>query len=642
MGGTVREEHPSDLTLSALLDNIEEGFVAYDRDWRIIYLNRAARRTLAAAAPSSEDVIGRVLWDAFPALIGTPLEASYRAARDGGEPVEFEELSPVSRRWFLFRAFPSGSGLSVLVTDITAKREAAEALRASEATLRSIFDHSPQGILLTAPSGEIFAANPAACRMLGRSEEELRAGGRSAVVDVRDPRLPTLLEERSRTGHCAGELMLMRGDGSTFPAELESAVFTDAHGALRTSMSFHDLTARKAAEAAREQALAALRASEERFRLVFDNAPIGMALITRDGRFVQVNERLCDILGRPPDDLLHHRLDEVTYPTEVERERRLATALDHGHIPRYELDTRYLHCSGAIVEARTSVSRLAASDDQDPLFIIEVQDITTQKRIEAQLTLSDRLVSIGTLAGGMAHEINNPLAIVMANLELIARRVRTLAAEVPASTVADLSSAIEDARTGADRVRAITHDLRSFAEAEREHIAPVDLRRVLQQVIRLTARGIQSRAELRTDYGPTPLINADEPRLTQALLDVLVNAGEAISRGAPGAHRVDVRTFTDDTGNAVVEIEDTGAGIPDEVLPRIFDPFFTTKEIGAGTGLGLSITHAIVTGLGGTIDVNSTPGRGTRVRISIPPRPSVETRDHSSTPGTASTRPSER
>jgi two-component system NtrC family sensor kinase len=102
-----------------------------------------------------------------------------------------------------------------------------------------------------------------------------------------------------------------------------------------------------------------------------------------------------------------------------------------------------------------------------------------------------------------------------------------------------------------------------------------------------------------------------------------------------------VRTFTDDTGHAVVEVEDTGPGIPDEVLPRIFDPFFTTKEFGAGTGLGLSITHAIVTGLGGTIDVSSAPGRGTRVRIAMPPRPSLEMRNRASTPGNASTRPCE-
>jgi PAS domain S-box-containing protein len=605
----------AELTLADVLDTITEAFVVYDRQWRITYMNRAATATLASAC-GPLDVTGAVLWDVFPALAGSGLEANYRAAMVATAPVEFVERSPVSGRWFEFRAFPSAAGLSVLAHDVTARREAAEALRASESLLRSLIDHSAEGILLTSPTGEILSANPAACRALGRTEAEIQAGGRAGVVDPGDHRLAALLDERARRGHASGELTLIRGDGTRFPAYLWSTLFAARDGTTRTSLSFRDLTAERAAAAARDQMIAAMRDSEELFRLSFEHAATGKALVGLDGGFLRVNRRLCEIVGRPQVELMAMRLADVTHPDDRASDAAQVDALIRGDIPRYELATRYLRGDGGAVDVLLSVSLLRTSAGAPQLFKVEILDITEHRRLESQLALADRMTALGTLAGGIAHEINNPLAAVIGNLEVIAAELVARAAGDP--WCADLVSALDDARRGADRVAQIVRGLQRLMRAERERRAPLDLHGVIDAAIEIAGNEIRHRARLVRAYGAMPPVEADEPRMLQVVLGILVNAAEAIPAGHGDAHRITVRTAGDAQGRAVLEIEDTGTGMSRAIRTRVFDPFFTTKPVGSGTGLGLSIAHAVVTSLGGTIEVDSEPGAGTCVRVVLP------------------------
>jgi PAS domain S-box-containing protein len=604
------------LTLADVLDTITEGFVVYDREWRISYMNRAARGTLASAR-GDVDVTGVVLWNAFPALRGSPLEAQYRAAMAAAEPVEFEERSPVSGRWFAFRAFPSAAGLSVLAADVSARRSAVDALRSSEAMLRALVDHSAEGILLTAPTGEVLSANPAACRMLGRTEAEMRAAGRSGIVHRDDARLAGLLASRDRTGHASGELTLVRGDGTSFPALLRSTIFHLADGAVRTSLSFRDLTAERAAEVARERAMSAMRDSEELFRLSFEHAATGKALVGLDGRFLRVNQRLCEIVGRPAAELMALRVNDLAHPDDPSRDAALIDALIRGQIPRYELTRRYLRGDGGAVDVLLSVSLLRTSMGAPQLFKAEVLDVTEQRRLESQLALAERMTALGTLAGGIAHEINNPLSAVIGNLDVVGGELAARAAEHP--RCAELLSALDDARQGADRVASIVRGMQRLMRAERERRVPLDLHAVIDAAVEIAGNEIRHRARVVRAYGPMPRVEVDEPRMLQVVLGILVNAAEAIPAGRAEAHEIVVRTDRDDRGNAVLEIEDSGSGMSRETRARIFDPFFTTKPIGSGTGLGLSIAHAVVTSLGGTIDVASELGAGTRVRIVLPP-----------------------
>src|SRR6185312_11570538 len=232
--------------LAEILDRISDGFIAFDRDWRFVYLNRVAAEYLGRPASA---LGGRIFWEVFPASAGSEMAAAYRRAAAGTTPIEFEMVSSITGRWISQRIFPSVSGLTVYFRDISAEREAAETLREGEDRYRSLFDHSLTGIFLTSPAGETLAANPAACRMLRRSEEEICRLGRDLVAPE-DPGLRTLLEQRGRLGTGRAEINMVRGDGTTIPIEVSSAVFTDRNGQPRTSLSLRDLTDGKRAEQA--------------------------------------------------------------------------------------------------------------------------------------------------------------------------------------------------------------------------------------------------------------------------------------------------------------------------------------------------------------------------------------------------------
>ncbi|HEY0190981.1 MAG TPA: ATP-binding protein, partial [Kofleriaceae bacterium] len=255
--------------------------------------------------------------------------------------------------------------------------------------------------------------------------------------------------------------------------------------------------------------------------------------------------------------------------------------------------------------------------------IAAARDVTERKRMRAKLLVTDRMASLGTLAAGIAHEINNPLAYVTGNLEAMAE---TLAAtERPtAGQRRELRAAIEDARDGAERVRRIVLGLRSFSRSEDEQRKPLALDGVLEAAIRMTSNELRHRAVLVRELGPAPMVVADDGRLTQVFINLLVNAAHAIPEGHTADNRITVRTRTDANQRAVIEIEDTGCGIAPEVQARVFDPFFTTKDVGEGTGLGLSICHGIISGLGGQISLESAAsGTGTVVRIVLPPAPEL-------------------
>jgi signal transduction histidine kinase len=227
--------------------------------------------------------------------------------------------------------------------------------------------------------------------------------------------------------------------------------------------------------------------------------------------------------------------------------------------------------------------------------------------------LADRMASVGTLAAGVAHEINNPLAFILANLEFAIGELGDAGAS------AEVSPALTEARAGPLRVREIVRDLRAFSRAEPGGSEVVDPRSVLQSAIGLAQNEIRHRARLDVDAGEIPLVVASERRLGQVLVNLLINAAQAIPEGRAAENVVCATTGTAPDGRARIEISDTGSGIAPELLGQIFDPFFTTKPVGVGTGLGLSICHGIVAALGGEIQVESAAGKGSTFRVLLPP-----------------------
>ncbi len=237
-----------------------------------------------------------------------------------------------------------------------------------------------------------------------------------------------------------------------------------------------------------------------------------------------------------------------------------------------------------------------------------------RERMRIELIHTQRLESIGTLAAGVAHEISNPLAYIATNLEYIGARLDRL--DDP-SVVREIRRATREATLGADRVRRIVGDLTRYARREQSPPAPVDVRSVLDRAINMSWSELSHRARLVRDDGALALVLADEDRLVQVFLNLLLNAAQAIEDGRAEKNEIRLSTRLDGDRLAI-EVVDSGIGIPPDALGRVFDPFFTTKPVGAGTGLGLSICHTIVSGLGGAIEVESKVGAGTTVRVVLP------------------------
>jgi signal transduction histidine kinase len=298
--------------------------------------------------------------------------------------------------------------------------------------------------------------------------------------------------------------------------------------------------------------------------------------------------------------------------------RQLATSLARKWTLARQARARALELE-ALVSDRTRAVREAHERLQ--------REVTQRHRMEAQLRRAQKLEALGRLAAGIAHEINNPLAFVIANLQYVRDAIELPAEKLAQAPLEELSSALAEACVGGDRIKQIVRDLKAFAQPHDESLAVVDVRPVLDFSLKMAASEIRRRAQLVTRFDEVPAVWAISGRLEQVFVNLLVNAAQSIEPGAVDKNqiRVTVRKLEEDVA---VEIADTGVGIPAANLERIFDPFFTTKPVGVGTGLGLSICHSIVTAFGGDLTVESEEGRGSTFRVVLPSAARSESGPH--------------
>lgn len=314
-------------------------------------------------------------------------------------------------------------------------------------------------------------------------------------------------------------------------------------------------------------------------------------------------------------------------------------------LKRRKLDLPFIIVSGTVgEEVAVAALRAGAHDFMAkgklarllPAIDRELQDASRRAeraQMQEQLRIAERMASVGTLAAGVAHEINNPLAAAIANLQFAADDVAALGRDIHASTevvldagagewlarrLAALAEPLRDAQECAERIRVIVSDLKVFSRGDEAKGGAVDVARVLESSIRMAWNEVRHRARLVRAYGEVPPVHGNEGRLGQVFLNLIVNAAQAMPEGRADQNEIRISTRREAADWVMVEVQDTGAGIPGAVLSRIFDPFFTTKAVGLGTGLGLAICHRIVTALGGQMRVESEVGRGTLVRTLLP------------------------
>ena len=503
-----------------------------------------------------------------------------------------------------------------LVTD--RERELNDVRRLA-ATNSAILDSAIDSVVTIDSGGTIVEFNPAAEQTFGYSRAE--AVGRQMAEII--------VPQRLRDGHRAGlarylatgegpilgqrvEMMAMRKDGSELPVEL-TVTLVDIPGSPLFTGYLRDLTEQVRA---RED----LAASERRLQVILDNSPAFIHMKDLDGRYVFVNREGLRAIGRTRDEVIG-RTDAELFPAAMARiyrgddletlraamprQNERAVALPDGQ-ERIVLSAKFpLIDADGIAYGTAGIST----------------DITDAKRVEAErrflqerLDQSQRLETLGQLAGGVAHDFNNLLAVILIHAKFVAGQ-----------TQGQVRDDVEQIRIAAERAAGLTRQLLVFGRRERVNLQPIDLAELIEGVPDVLARGIGLQIDLVVDASrDVPRVLADRGQMEQVLLNLAINARDAMPDGGTLTFRID----TDDapelgpaplSGQHVhLTVTDTGTGMPPEVVARAFEPFFTTKPPGEGTGLGLATVYGIITEAGGTVELTSTPGAGSTIHIVLP------------------------
>jgi PAS domain S-box-containing protein len=568
---------------------------AFDRETRrFIAVNDAA---VEMYGWSRDELLGMTLAEVRPpeerAALETALAAPHSTVRYGRRVRHWTKSGEVIELHLdLRRTMLDGREVSVAIaTNVTGVDQL-------ERRFQLMIEHSGEAIAITDERGAVVYLSPAGEKILGCPTSQIVGTIPIERVHPDDARIWKMPAPFETLLHC---VRVRHSDGSWRWIE-NSMTNLVLDPAVRGFVSnFRDTTDRR-------RTLVELQRSEANFRALIERSPVA-TFVHRDGRHVYANPAAAallgydsagQIVGRPVLDFIH--------PDDRDRVRaRVQRALVAGETPPAE--ERMLRRDGNAVVVEAEGLRL--DFDGRVSNVILARDVTERRELLARMALADRMLTVGALAAGVAHEINNPLAYVATNLEILAR-------EAPA----EIAHVVADAREGVTRVSSIVRDLRALARPEEKERGPVDVVAVLASSIKMAHNEIRHRARVVESYAPNiPAVHGNGSRLGQVFLNLLLNAAQAIPEGHAEANQILVRATTHEN-EVIVEIEDTGAGIPISILKRIFDPFFTTKAPGVGMGLGLTISHQIVRAMDGQITASSQPGFGTTFTVTLPAAPS--------------------
>jgi two-component system NtrC family sensor kinase len=352
---------------------------------------------------------------------------------------------------------------------------------------------------------------------------------------------------------------------------------------------------------------------------ILETLPDGVAMLRLDGRIRYGNSAMAKLLGRATSHLDGLDVRELIQGL---RGRQIGDLTD--------VECKLGGDDGDAVPISLSSATLSDRHGSPIGIVLVARDLRELEALRGRLLVSGRLAAVGELAAGIAHEINNPLAYVRANLSLLRQHWESLGTELEKSgalveksgasgsfgeLIAEGAEMIDESLEGVDRASAIVRDVKGLAHAGRGERSMADLNELLDGVLRVAAPQLRTMAVVEKDYDQLPLVTCAPQELQQVFLNLILNASQAIvDRGT-----IRVRTEAQD-GSVTAWIEDDGCGIEADLLDRIFDPFFTTKPVGEGTGLGLGIAHEIVRKHGGEITIDTKPGRGSVFGVRLPVR----------------------
>ncbi len=558
------------------------------------------------------------------------------------------------------RERPAG-GLLVQLHDATDLTRTRHALQEADTRFRTLTRTAMDAIVMMDMSGRIRVWNPAAERIFGwTADEALGIDLRRLLHPAEDSRGRNGADSWAEVASDHGKLRQLpacRRDGTPLLVEMSLSPAPAGTG-WGAQAILRDITARIEAQEK-------LRLAEQRWQFALEGGGDGVWDWNVQTNAVYFSPRYIAMMGYGPDEFgqtLESFLKRI-HPDDLERVNRQV----RGHFAHseetYVCEFRFLHKDGEFrwIHAR---GRLIEKDKGGkPLRMVGTHRDITQARLadealqqqlqetqrlnrrleeaQSQILQSEKMASIGQLSAGIAHEMNTPLGFVNSNLGSMERYFLDLMdlvgayeyaekaspADAPAFAAArqarvqceldylkeDLPALFSETKEGLERVQRIVRDLKDFSHAGSEEQQYADVHKNLDSTLNIVRNEIKPQTEVLKDYGKLPEIWCQPSLLNQVFMNVLCNAAQSI----PGQGTITLRT-REENGEVLVEISDTGCGIPPEHLKRIFDPFFTTKPVGQGTGLGLSLVYSIVRKHGGRIEVDSQPGQGSTFRIILP------------------------
>ncbi len=529
-------------------------------------------------------------------------------------------------------------------------------------------ENLPGVLIATDSSGVILFWNVMAQRTFGYSAEEFKGMPVTVLIPERYDGLP---EDSAAAGHAdskspgerSSEMRGVRKDGTGFSAELEVSAW-ESGGERYVTYLIRDIGARKLSEQALQEALEEARRKHEGMEKVFklvesiknewertiDCVGDMVFLVDSLGRVRRCNRTFKEFVNKPYEEVIGRNWGKLLFENLIENCTfyRSGRELFHERSGKWFVVKSYPFIDvssgrgpGEVITVHDSTELRGVTRELEAKNVELAEAYTELKTIQTKVLQQEKMASIGQLAAGVAHEINNPMSFISSNLSTLNKYLSRLSGFSDSQSdliksldssgtavpqldekrrqlrldyiLTDIKDLINESLEGAERVKGIVQDLKSFSRVEDTDYMMADINAGLESTIHIVWNEIKYKATLKKEYGDMPMVKCNPGQLNQVFMNLLVNAAHAIEKQG----EINVKTWHAD-GDIFVSISDTGCGIPRDKLSRIFEPFFTTKEVGKGTGLGLSIAYEIAKKHGGRITVDSTVGKGTTFTLQVP------------------------
>src|SRR5919199_4128863 len=625
-----------------ILESITDAFFSVDREWRFTYLNPQAERLLRT---TQEEVLGKSLWNKFSEAVGSTFYREYHTAVSESVSVQFEEFYPPLGTWFAVHAYPGKDGLSVYFNDITERKRAEETLRQSEERFRLLAENSTDMISQHTPEGIYLYASPACRILLGYAPEELIGHSayeffhpddlqeikksysaiafgtaREAKLDVSGNAIApsaapkAAIDNFPKTSIVTYRIRCKDGHYIWFETTIRNIQESETNAVLEIHAVSRDISQRKQVEQKIREQAALLDVTTE---AIFVQGLNNKILFWNKGAERLYGWKAQEVLGKNASQLL---FAESLPKRHKEIHKTLAKKSEWlGELHKVTKDGKKI-----IVESRWTLIRNA--QDQPKSILSVNTDITEKKQLEAQFFRAQRMESLGTLASGIAHDLNNVLAPILMAVQLLQLK---LTDERSLQWLAILEM---NAKRGAELVKQVV----SFARGMEGDRTLVQVRHIISEIKQIVMETFPKSINISLDIEQDLwTVCGDVTQLHQVLMNLCVNARDAMPDG--GTLKISAKNIVFDEDQIrinidaqvgsyiVITVSDTGTGIPAEILDRIFEPFFTTKKRGQGTGLGLSTVLGIIKSHRGFINVSSEMGLGTEFKVYLPALEESET-----------------